>query len=84
MRTAGTATRFSTLFAKYEAAQFISQAFGFGWVFRSAELFSKFEEGLLFLLVGFYSQLDELDQNTIVAEPPPTGDGVHPFCNRSR
>src|SRR5262249_31894350 len=53
---------------KDEAAEFVAKAPGLVRILFGAKTFSKFEEVLLLLPVRFDSQLDQFDQDAIVAQ----------------
>ena len=75
--------RSSALFTKDEATEFVSKPLGFGGIGCSAEALSKFEEGLLFLLAGLDSQLDQLDKDAVITQPPPIRYRLNLLRNRS-
>jgi hypothetical protein len=62
--------RSEALLSEYEASQFVPQPFYLVRALRCPKTVCQFEKRLLFLLVGFDSQLNEFDQNAVVAQTP--------------
>ncbi len=69
---------------KDEAAQFVPEPFRLARIFGTTEAFRELEKSPLALLVDLDTQLNQLDQNAIITQPPPTRDRFHLLCYRTR
>ena len=74
--------RSGELLPEYEASQFVPQSLYLVRVFRRSKAVRELKKRLLFLLAGFNSQLDEFDQNAVVAQPPAIRNPFNLFSHR--
>ena len=62
----------------------VAEALDLVWIFGGAEAFGQIEKRFLFFLLRFDAFLDELDQNTVVAEATALGHAAHLFGDLRR